>query len=294
MILIQYKMSTIQSEHQFKSQNLVVRADITTNGRYANQFIRAMAAHFIAENLGAQPFYPPINLGKLGIQLYRPSTTNTIPTYSHCGTAQSDSAAQQTIDLAESNFMDYTRRPIPEPINSTHSPSIILDLNQIYCQTPEHAIKMKDFLHGELEQEGIKQANPHRERYEKNNDVFIHVRLGDVPFHNPGSAYYDKVLSSLNFTSGYISSDTINHPICMALIRKYKLQIINQHIQIEDLLQFGSTCKYIILSAGTFSWLIGVLGFNSQSQVYYPDPALKRRWHGDIFECMSEWQKINY
>ena len=276
------------------NHNLIIRADTTNNGRYANQFIRAMAAHFIAENLVAQPLYPPINVGKLGIQLYQPSIATTIPTYSHCETLQSDSAVQQTTNLIESNFMDYTRQPIPKPINSMHSPTTILDLNQIYCQTPEHAIKMKDFLHEESVRDAIKQANSHRERYEKNNDVFIHVRLGDVPFHNPGFAYYDKVLSSLNFTSGYISSDTINHPICMALIRKYKLQIINPHIQIEDVLQFGSTCKYIILSAGTFSWLIGVLGFNSQSQVYYPDPALKRRWHGDIFECMPEWQKISY
>jgi hypothetical protein len=138
----------------------------------------------------------------------------------------------------------------------------------------------------------IKSTNPHHARYETNNDVFIHVRLGDVPFHNPGFAYYDRVLSGLEFTTGYITSDTINHPICLALIRKYRLQIINPHAQIEDILQLGSTCKHIILSAGTFSWLIGLLGFHSQ--IYYPDPSQKRRWHGNIFECMPGWNKISY
>ena len=284
------------------NNNHIIRADITTNGRYANQFIRAMAAHFIAENLGAMPIYPPINLTKLGIQLYKPS----IPPATHTAnlTLFGDT---QIINLEETNFMDFMINNSAMPINNQeiceNSEQIsgagnevkkikILDLNHIYCQTPEHALKIKDFLYEPNMCLAIKAANPHQARYDANNDVFIHVRLGDVPFHNPGFAYYDRVLSGLEFRTGYITSDTINHPICLALIRKYRLQIINPHAQIEDILQLGSTCKHIILSAGTFSWLIGMLGFHSQ--VYYPDPAQKRRWHGCIFECMPGWIKITY
>lgn len=277
------------------TENLIIRADTTTNGRYANQFIRAMAAHFISENLGAQPLYPPINLARLGIQLYKPSTLpSTLP------------GDTQIVSLEETNFMDFMvnshmpcdNQEIGENSEQTSGPGTavkpnkILDLNHIYCQTPEHALKIKDFLYLPEVLGGIKSANLHQERYAANNDVFIHVRLGDVPFYNPGFAYYDRVLSGLEFTTGYITSDTINHPICLALIRKYRLQIINPHAQIEDIIQLGSTCKHIILSAGTFSWLIGMLGFHSQ--IYYPDPAQKRRWHGCIFECMPSWTKISY
>jgi hypothetical protein len=51
---------------------------------------------------------------------------------------------------------------------------------------------------------------------------------------------------------------------------------------------FGSTCKNIILSGGTFSWLIGFLSPNN-SNVFYPD--IKKRWYGDIFN-FKNWKKI--
>lgn len=269
--------------------NYIIRADTINNGRYANQFIRAMAAHFIAENLGAHPLYPPINLAKLGIQLYKPSVSPAI--YTANLNLPGDT---QIVNLEETNFMDFMTTDNVTSQNSEYieKNNKILDLNDIYCQTPEHALKIKDFLYEPNMCLAIKAANPHQARYDANNDVFIHVRLGDVPFYNPGFAYYDSVLSGLKFTIGYITSDTINHPICLALIRKYRLQIINPHAQIEDILQLGSTCRHIILSAGTFSWLIGMLGFHSH--VYYPDPAQKRRWHGHIFECMPGWTKISY
>jgi len=264
-------------------KTILVRADTTTNGRYANQFIRAFAAHFISQNLCAQPFYPPINLTKLGITLYKPSTES-----------QNIGVPQKVINLEEDTFMDYAKTEMA--LSETATPNLqdntLLDLNHIYCQTPEHALKINEFLRHPENQVRIIQANSNNPRYDANNDVFIHVRLGDVPHHNPGYEYYNKVLSGLEFTNGYISSDTINNPICRKLIHKYRLQIINPHALIEDILQFGSTCKYLVLSAGTFSWLFGVLGFNSQ--IYYPDPELKRRWHGNIFECMPGWNKISY
>jgi len=274
--------------HTSDIYNTFVRADTHTNGRYANQFIRAMAAHFISQKMGARPLYPPINLEKLGINLYQPSNGLQGETQRH-----ESQVAQNIINLEETTFMDYMRDSHASEITTAKlQTNTILDLNHIYCQTPEHALKINDFLRQPENQMSIIRANPHRDRYAQNNDVFIHVRLGDVPHHNPGYEYYNSVLSALEFTNGYISSDTINHPICRKLIHKYRLQIINPHAPIEDILQFGSTCKTIVLSAGTFSWLFGMLGF--ESQVYYPDPALKRRWHGDIFECMPGWNKMSY
>jgi len=102
--------------------------------------------------------------------------------------------------------------------------------------------------------------------------------------HHPFE-YYDKVLQKISFTNGYISSDTIHHEICIKLIEKYNLHIISKD-EVATI-QFGSTCKYIVLSSGTFSWLIGLFGF--YSQIYYPEEY--KKWHGDIF-VFDDWNKI--
>jgi hypothetical protein len=52
---------------------------------------------------------------------------------------------------------------------------------------------------------------------------------------------------------------------------------------------FGSTCKNIILTGGTFSWLIGFFSLKN-SNVFYPE--LQDRWYGDIFS-FSSWEKVN-
>jgi hypothetical protein len=122
-----------------------------------------------------------------------------------------------------------------------------------------------------------------------NNNVFIHVRLGDIQNDNRSCPfeYYDKVLQTINYDKGYISSDTITHPTCQLLINKYNLNIFNQG-EVETI-KFGSSCKHIILSSGTFSWYIGVFSF--ESNVYFPE--IKKIWHGDIF-VFPEWNKINF
>ena len=50
---------------------------------------------------------------------------------------------------------------------------------------------------------------------------------------------------------------------------------------------FASTCKNIVLSHGTFSWLIGLLGF--YSTIYYQ--KITRFWQGDIY-VFPEWIEI--
>jgi hypothetical protein len=135
----------------------------------------------------------------------------------------------------------------------------------------------------------IKYHNKYNNRYQTNNDVYIHVRLGDCEARTPGFNYFDQVLEKLQFTNGYISSDSLEHPICNKLIQKYNLNplIMNE----IDTIMFASTCKNIILSNGTFSWMIGVFGFHST--IYYPDPNLRELWHGDIF-IFDDWNKVHY
>lgn len=246
----------------------IVESTTIKNGRFANQFIRAMAAHFISKNLSISAAYPFNMDSFLGIQL---NNVNNI----------SDKDKIIKIDLTEDNFMNYINNKIILEDNT------LLNLNNIFCQTKEHSLKIYQFVNEDANKACILKHNKYSDTlYCKNNYVFVHVRLGDVVNNNPGLNYYKQVLSKINFNMGYISSDSINHPICSQLIHEFKLIPMNLN-EIETI-QFGSMCKYIVLSNGTFSWLIGLLGFSSN--VYWPET--KKIWHGDIFDCMPNWKCV--
>jgi hypothetical protein len=249
----------------------IVIANTHSYGRFANQFIRAMGAHFISKNLNISAEYPFDMNVLLGLNLHNNDKTVI------------DKSKSNTIYLTDNNFMNYINNPTISIQDNT-----ILNLNNIYCQTREHSLKIYEFVNEEKNKLCIINKNKYNTTYNKNNNVFIHVRLGDVIDNNPGANYYKKVLSKIKFDAGYISSDSINHPICTQLINEFKL--IPIYLNEIDTIHFGSMCKHIVLSNGTFSWLIGLLGFSSD--VYWPE--IKKVWHGDIFECMPNWKKVSY
>jgi hypothetical protein len=158
----------------------------------------------------------------------------------------------------------------------------------VYFQNQEIANFIRKYLCEQPRKIAIYNKNIFNYRYEINNDIFVHVRLDDATQYNPGYEYYAKVLNDLTFERGFISSDTIDHPLCKLLIEKHGL-IPVQTNEVHTIM-FASTCKYLLLSSGTFSWTIGILGW--YSTVYYPDPELQTKWHGDIFG-FQDWNKIN-
>lgn len=133
-------------------------------------------------------------------------------------------------------------------------------------------------------------ANKFNIRIRNNNDVFVHVRLDDAEDSNPGFHYYDNMLKKIKFEQGYIASDTINHEICKKLIEKYDL--IPVDMDPVETIMFGSTCKNIILSAGSFSWIIGVLGFDST--IYFPNFKGKNTFCPYELFDFPDWNSIDY
>lgn len=134
----------------------------------------------------------------------------------------------------------------------------------------------------------VRERNVYKARYNNNNSLFIHLRLGDVADKTAElNTYLENTVKSLTFEKGYIASDDINHPMCKSLIHKYNLMVVNKD-EVKTIM-FGSTCKHIILSGGTFSWLIGFLATTEQTNIYYPE--LKNKWFGDIFS-FKNWTKI--
>jgi hypothetical protein len=230
-------------------------------GRFGNHFFYSMVLHIISQQNNLLTTYKEYNnLNKLGINLF-------------VGTKTYD----KVMYVTDSNFQNFL-------FNHGNS-NVILDG---YFQTKEFALYLYDYFRQDIKKNKIIEHNIYKNRYQHNNDVFIHVRLGDIlNTNNEPYQYYDTVLSSITFDKGYISSDSINDSICKELINKYNLEIIN--FDIIPTIMFGSTCRNVILSKGSFSWLIGILSF--YSNVYYP--SSKYIWHGDIF-VIPEWTKINY
>jgi hypothetical protein len=127
---------------------------------------------------------------------------------------------------------------------------------------------------------------------EKNEDVFIHVRLGDLfQTHNGNGSrflsyeYYDSILENLKFKKGYISSDSPENDMVKSLITKYNLELFNDSP--ENTIIFASQCNNKVLSLGTFSWWIGFLG--SQKNVICPNQEKNIKWHGKIF-TIKNWK----
>ena len=128
------------------------------------------------------------------------------------------------------------------------------------------------FKHLRDNSKNVIDVNPFKERYNANNDLFIHIRLGDVRHRNMGIEYYkyciDFILKKQNCDKIYIGSDELNHDMIKKLISIYPEIILLKKKHVETI-QFGSTCKNVILSHGSFSAVIGYLSFFSN--IYFPN-----------------------
>lgn len=218
--------------------------DLTgSEGRFGNHIIRAYASSFIAKTRKLKFNYGEYydKMVALGIKLY------TEGTYTY--------RATQRIDDWE--LMTYVKMNYPITRN--------IDFSRQFCQTAGFSNYLYDYYRQSENQQSIIQANKFKSRYNNNNDMFVHVRLGDTIQFSQGFDHYDRAISHLTFDKGYIASDTIEHEICQKLINKYGLTPIN-YDEVETIM-FGSTCKNIVLSSGTFSYIIGLFGFFSK--VYY-------------------------
>ena len=257
-----FKIKTFEKKPKM---TYITNTTICNNGQFCNQLIRNICSSQIAKKYNLKFTYIsyPETL-ELGIPLYID------------GQFYYDSY----IDFSDGNFEDY--------ITNNHELKQNIDVTKHFFQNPFIALHIRNYLTSDAIKPNIIQKNKFIERYNNNNDLCIHVRLGDTVQFNPGFEYYDNMIQNQipEYDKAYITSDEITHPICKALIEKYDLTVFNSNAL--ETLMFGSTCKYILLSSGTFSWMMGILGFNSK--VFYPNVENRDKWHGDIF-VFDDWIK---
>lgn len=298
----------------------------TAGGRYGNQFIRNMAVHFIAEKQNIIPFYTK-TYEELGIHMFTKYIDDEekknrelffaedniynnfgfikyndqgTPLYVYCSHENCNLFSRKiniegnyiysikdieplypdkVIYLEETDIMPY----ILENKNLTTEK---LSTAKIFCQSPEFSKYLFEYVNQDFVKKSI-MDNKFKDRYKNNNDVFLHIRLGDVICYNPNFDFYDGIISTLTYDNIFIASDSPNNEICTKLCSKYNAKMYNENE--TDTILFGSTCKNIILSGGTFSYMIGLFGF--YSNIYYP--TNKYKWHGDIFN-LPNWKEITF
>jgi len=237
-------------------ENFVINNTEAHNGRFGNLFFINMVLHFISKNYDLKTTYKYYDkFSNLGIDLFIGNNTYQENTY-----------------LTEINYFDLMYKKN----NFTN----IIVINNAWFQNYEFCLFLEIYFNKKEIKHKIIKKNKFIERYKNNNDLFVHVRLDDVEelgSHN-GFEYYDNIIQKYNFDNGFIASDNLNSSICNDLIQKYSLKVIN--LNEEETIMFGSTCNNIILSGGTFSWLIGFLAFYSKNINY---PINNKKWYGDIF-----------
>jgi len=237
-----------------------------TSGRFGNHFIRNVIISSLSTRHDVLMKYSyEAEIAALGIKLFNGSRLYPM-----------------ILNLTDENIEKY--------LQSTPPFQLCVSYNT-YFQSNKCSHYLFNYLRTHDIMTNIVKNNKFTERYKANNDVFLHIRLGDVIKNNPGFKYYDKVLSSLTFHKGYIASDTPNHEICMKLKEKYaNIEILSSN-EVDTIL-FGSTCKHVVLSHGSFSAIIGYMAFFSN--VYYPMYESNKNWYGDMFTNIPGWIRVEH
>jgi len=187
--------------------------------------------------------------------------------------------------------LNLTDTNIMEIIRTKTLPVTFLIGECVYFQSNECSHYLYNHLRSERIMKRIVEKNKFAQRYSANNNVFMHIRLGDSVQYTPGFKYFDKVLSSIQFDRGFVASDSPGHPMIQQLIEKYPtISVLNAN-EIDTIL-FGSTCKNVILSHGSFSAVIGYLSFHSK--VYYPMYEEGKKWCGDMFSDTADWTRVEF
>lgn len=233
------------------------------SGRFCNHLFRNLFASCLAEKGNVKFEYSfAKEIARLGIRLF---DTGSV-TY------------ERSQFIPSENFYDYLDRPVDYNFSMIHC----------FAQDPAFARHLYAFLRTPAIQTSIKTANKWKTDYGNNNNVYVHVRLDDATAWNPGYAYYSKAIALSGATGGYISSDSPDHPFVQGLMAKHNLQLFTGD-EVETLM-LASVCRVLVLSHGTFSWMMGALAF--ESTVYIP-PKPSVAWCGDIF-VIEEWKIVNH
>lgn len=238
-------------------------------GRLCNQLIRDMAISLLAKKHNLHVTYCSHDIiTRMGIDLF-------------CGTTIHPTTQ---IITDHTYFKFYNADKITCNLNPNN--------NYGYLQVKEIINLIYDEFRKDNVKSKIMAQNPFKARYNQNNDLYVHVRLGDIVHCNPGLTYYINAIRNVSsYDKLYISTETPDHDYIQTLLKEFPAAELVSYNQVETI-QFASTCKHIILSHGSYSAVIGYLAFFTEN-VYFPEFEKGKMWYGALFFIPS-WKKLSY
>lgn len=224
---------------------------IRYGGRLGNNLIQYTAANIFSK--------------KFKYKLATPATNNGLNFGEYFNLKGSDGKefTHTEVIIDNHNFLNYLNK---DEIPDSHY--IFSDYFQI-----------KDFIM-EYEEKIKSEFNNLNKIKKNNNEVFVIYRIGDIENKKQmlPIEYYRECLKEIEFHTGFITSDSINHPNVVSLSNEFNLKIFNEPCPMKTI-DFTRSFDKLVLSEGTFSWWAGTL--SDASQIFYNERD--RFWHGDIF-----------
>lgn len=242
--------------------------EVAPYGRFGNHFIRDIAMSLLAKRHNLYIRYCSRDLVEsFGIDLF-------------CGTTVHKDTKVLT-DSTYFKFYNSDNLTCNFNPNTTHS----------YLQTREITNWIYEYLRTDEVQSKIISYNPFKDRYNNNNDLYVHVRLGDVIHFSPGLVYFINAIKNVKYDKLYISTETPEHEYIETLLKEFPGSQLVPYDEIKTI-QFASTCKHIILSHGSFSAVIGYLAFFAEN-VYFPEFEKNKIFYGAL-NFIPSWKKLSY
>lgn len=237
-------------------------------GRLGNQIIRNFIVSEIAEKFNLKADYGCSEISELGLEFYK----------------DGERKKGKHENLKDDNILMYLFHK-----DKLDKDFLVLSGPCWFQQKEIGEYMYKRFNEDEIKNKII-EKNPFRHRMGNNNNIFIHIRLGDVVKHNPGYDYYKKCIDMIKeYDRIYIGSDSPGHLMIKRLLNEFPNSEVYNNSPILTI-QFASTCKNIILSHGSFSFIIGILAYEKEN-VYYPYFTQRQlEWCRDIFG--KDWIEV--
>lgn len=170
-----------------------------------------------------------------------------------------------------------------------------------YCQQPEILKEIvKHIMKSELLLKYKIFIQNKYEDFYSNNDLFIHIR-GHGNF--PEAKWFLKVIniikSSFEIEKIFISYDVKTSIVNEVLVNNKDIIDISKKSR-NEIINFGSSRKYLIISSGSFSYIIGLLASINSSKIYLNSDAgricrtKKKVWHPQYYQEVCRYDPDKY
>ena len=243
---------------------------IKYRGRSGNNLIQYLAAKLFCEKHSLELETPPICDGAFFTKGY-----NFGSPWGLEGNQGANTSNKPEITLTDENFLDFLNSPTQQIQENSY---IMYGFFQGKGVLPANCEKVRDYF---------KLTYDHQPR----DHVFVACRLGDMQnsAHMLPLEYYQTALRRLKFTKGFITSDTLSHPNVISLQEEFGLVPYDNGDPMKKI-DFAKNFKQIILSEGSFSFLMGFLTMGARIIC----PGRPTRW-SSIHKHMShlKWEGLD-